>query len=345
MRKQIHGGDVYRNKNVIDFSSNINPLGTPESVIRSAAESLKDIACYPDVRMEKLVSALSGYENVPEEYILCGNGAAELIFMLALAVRPGKALLTAPAFAEYEQALLAADAEIDYLQLLPENGFALQQDILEKIRDDTDLVFLCNPNNPTGVCIDRDLLVRILERCRVTGTILAVDECFQDFLDPDDAFTLKPYLEEYENLFILKAFTKRYAMAGIRLGYAMTANAVLSERMLCCTQPWNVSIPAQAAGCAALAETEYVEKGRMLVQKERAFLKGELKKLGLTVFDSRANYIFFRGRPHLSEALREHGILIRDCSNYRGLSDGYYRTAVRSHEENLKLIAALTECI
>ena len=156
-------------------------------------------------------------------------------------------------------------------------------------------------------------------------------------------YTLKAQLSRYHNLFILKAFTKRYAMAGIRLGYGITENTELLDAMTQVTQPWNISIMAQAAGIAALKETAYVEEGRQMVFREAKYLKEELQRLGMEVFPSEANYIFFHGPENLFEICVEQGVLIRDCSNYSGLRKGYYRVAVRTHEENQKLICAMRD--
>ena len=341
MKDKIHGGDVYRHRNALDFSANMNPLGTPERVIRAAAESLKEIHNYPDIRMEALRESLSRYEQVPAEWLICGNGAAEVIFMLALALRPRRALLPAPTFAEYEQALRLADTEISYCVLREEEGFRVTGRILQEITPETDFLMLCNPNNPTGTLIPPELTAEILERCRETGTFLAIDECFQDFIDEPDRYTAKARLGDCKNLFLLKAFTKRYAMAGIRLGYGICSDQALLEVMRDCVQIWNVSIPAQAAGTAALKEEAYVARAREVVKKEREFLREQLAALGLKVYDSRANYLFFRGPEGLDKKALEGGVLIRNCGNYRGLEEGYYRAAVKTHEENLKLLEAL----
>ncbi len=341
MKKQVHGGDVYRYKNALDFSSNMNPLGTPEAVIRSAKESMEEICNYPDIQQEKLIDGISRYEDVPAEWIICGNGAAEVIFTLVHALKPETALLLAPTFAEYEQALASENCRLSFHMLKEETGFLPDEDLLEDITEDTDVLFLCNPNNPTGRLIPLELMDRIIQRCRETKTFLVIDECFQDFIAEPEKYTRKADLAENKNLFLLKAFTKRYAMAGIRLGYGLTSNEKLMEQMHICVQPWNVSIPAQAAGTAALKETAYLEEGRKTVFQEQVFLKEGLRSLGFKVYDSCANYIFFRGPKGLVEKAWQSQILIRDCSNYRGLREGYYRVAVRCREENQKLLEAL----
>lgn len=341
MNQHIHGGDIYRHPDLLDFSANINPLGTPASVIEAAGRGLKMIRNYPDVQKEALIKALAAYEHVPESYIICGNGAAELVFSLVWARKPRRALMAVPTFAEYEQALEAAECEIEEYLLKEENGFVLGEDFPERITGETDIVFLCNPNNPTGVLIPDNLIDEILERCRRHHVFLVLDECFTDFLENPELATKKGKLSEYPDFFILKAFTKRYAMAGLRLGYGLCSNPDLLEHMRRMTQPWNISIPAQEAGVATLKEEDYVNKARKLTARERIWLKEELCKLDMKVYDSQANYIFFRGPGGLAGAVMDHGVMIRDCSNYQGLPEGYYRTAVRLHEENRKLIRAV----
>ena len=338
-----HGGDVYRHQNVTDFSANCNPFGTPESVKEAVARAMDQVCHYPDVECERLREAISRYEEIPQERIICGNGAADLIFALVLALKPKKALLPAPTFAEYEQALEAVDCEIKRYTLKEECGFLVGREFLECITEELDMVFLCNPNNPTGVLMEQDFLQDVLRRCEKSGCILMLDECFVDFVEHPNVHTMKPYLAESENLFILKAFTKRYAMAGVRLGYALCADRELLEKMRMVTQPWNVSILAQEAGIAALSEREYVEESMKAIHRERIWLLDGMKRLGYQTYASSANYIFLKDPKTFTGNVWKEGILIRDCSNYYGLSRGYYRIAVRLREENTKLLHVLEE--
>lgn len=340
--QHIHGGDVYRYRNYLDFSSNCNPLGTPEGVKQALVYAAGQVGNYPDVKCEKLKEALSGYEQLEAEQIICGNGAAEVIFSLCQAKRPQKAMLLVPTFAEYEQALKSTGCEIVYYTMREQTGFALEEDFTETLlREKPDILFICNPNNPTGVLTEKDWLTCILDMCVRLECLLVLDECFLDFVERPKKYSMKAYLGEYRNLFLLKAFTKRYAMAGVRLGYGLCSDLSLLERMKTVTQPWNVSVLAQEAGIAALKESEYVNAGRNLVFQERKYLKAELSVLQYKVYASEANYIFFRGPAGLAEKMKRHRILIRDCSNYRGLTEGYYRVAVRTHEENVRLVEAL----
>ena len=219
-------------------------------------------------------------------------------------------------------------------------------EVLEFIaKEKPDIIFLCNPNNPTGITVPQDLLEEILETCAMQGIFMVVDECFLDFVKDSEKHTLKGKLEKYPGLFILKAFTKRYAIPGVRLGYGFCSDGEVLDRMEAVTQPWNVSTMAQQAGMAALKESEYVEAGRQIIFRESAWMKERMRQVGLTVYPSEANYIFFYGPEDLFERCVAKGILIRDCSNYPGLKKGYYRVAVKLHEQNEKLIEVLEEVL
>ena len=206
--RKLHGGDIYRHPDVIDFSVNTNPLGTPESVKRAVQESVAKIEHYPDVRCEALRKAISRFEQVNMEEILCGNGAAELFFAAVQAVCPQKALVIAPSFSEYEEALRSVGAEVEYYYLCEEDNFQILEDYVDKLSEEIDMIFLCNPNNPTGQTIDRDMLIKILDRCKKQNIVVILDECFLEFLDEPNRYEMSDLRGEYPNLLIIKAFTK-----------------------------------------------------------------------------------------------------------------------------------------
>ena len=339
--KHIHGGNIYRHRGALDFSANLNPLGMPEAVKEAAMAGVEASEHYPDPDCTELRCAIAAAEGVRPEQVICGNGAAELIFLLALALKPRRALLTAPAFAEYEQALSACGCECEFYGLKPQRGFKLEEDYLDALSEDLDIAFLCNPHNPTGVLTDRDFLKRVLERCKKNGILLALDECFLDFREDRAALSMGGEVPG-GGLFLLKAFTKTYACAGLRAGYGLSADEGLLERMNALRQPWSVSLPAQRAGIAALSLKGFAEESAGYVRTERAWLEARLKELPLTVYPGSVNYIFFKSaRADLGEALLKEGILIRSCENYRGLAPGYFRCAVRGRAENEALIGAL----
>jgi threonine-phosphate decarboxylase len=209
------------------------------------------------------------------------------------------------------------------------------------------MLFLCNPNNPTGQLVRKDFLLKVVRRCKSLGILLFVDECFNEFLEDSGGYTVKEFLKVFDNLMILKAFTKIYAMAGIRLGHCITANTGLLRRIREAGQPWSVSAPAQTAGIRAMEEKRYLDETKKLIKKERDYLVPRLRELGIDVIAANVNYIFVKdsctaARP-LHEQLFDRGILIRNCDNYNGLGQGYYRICVKNHEGNKKLVDALKE--
>ena len=345
MKKMIHGGDIYRYPDMIDFSSNCNPFGPPQRVQDAICRAAGQIGHYPDVQCSLLRDALSAKLHVPGAWIFFGNGAAEVIFAAVTALKPQKALLPAPTFAEYTQALETVGCEIQYEQTAEADGFALPMDFAEQITEDIDMVFLCNPNNPTGNLLSREETERVIRRAGALDCTVVLDECFLDFVENPDEFSMLGELAVYPHVILLKAFTKLYAMAGVRLGYGISSNPAIIEKLERSVQPWNVSSLAQAAGLAALAEDAYVRESLTTLRAERAYLLQALEKLGCRTYASQANYIFFRGETTLGEKLRAAGFLVRDCSNYAGLGKGYYRVAVRLHEDNVKLVQALAHIL
>ena len=349
MKQLVHGGDWmgYRERfgrDALDFSANVSPLGLPEGVAQAIRDALPLADRYPDPLCRTLRAALSRAEGVPQERILCGNGAADLIFRLVWARKPRRALVTAPTFAEYATALKSVGCMVERFFLREQEDFAVTDAFCAAIRPGVDMVFLCQPNNPTGQLTALPLMEQILHRCAACGTLLVVDECFLDFLPDHALHTAKGLLGEGD-LVILKAFTKLYGMAGVRLGYALSADTALLEQMQACGQPWGVSSLAQAAGLAALEETAYVEKVRALIAEQRPRLTAGLRALGLRVLDGRANYLLFQAPETLGEALRQRGAVLRSCANYPGLGPGWYRTAVRTGPENEQLLKLLAEVL
>ena len=340
-----HGGDIYTlarelgraPEEILDFSANTNPWGTPPQV-KEAIKRAAEFCCpYPDPACRALCQAIGEKEGVPPQAVLCGNGAADLIFRLVWALRPRIGLVLA---------LRSVGAAVQYIGLSREEDFALAGSNLEVPLDGVGLAFLCNPNNPTGQCTTRQELRPFLERCRGLGIPVLVDECFQDFLKDGAGFTLVPLLEEFPNLVVLKAFTKMYGMAGVRLGYCLCSDPSLLDKMAAAGQHWGVSTLAQEAGLAALSLEGYAQRTAGYVAAEREILCQGLERLGLRVVPSRANYLLFHSHvPDLDRRLRPHGILLRSCANYRGLGPGDYRSAVKDREKNGALLAALQKVL
>jgi len=339
----VHGGDIYTYGDVLDFSVNVNPYGPSEEVLEAAKRSMDEVSLYPDSQCRRLRKRLAEKKSLPEEYFLFGNGAAELFFSIVLAEKPKKALLPIPAFAEYEQALRTVDCEIIYHELKRENNFALTESFLEELTEDIDLVFLCSPSNPSGQVIEPELMKQILTRCEEKKIRLVLDECFIEFLEETQKYTMVKKVTDHPSLFLVQAFTKMYGIPGLRLGYAMTSDAKLRESMQQIRQPWGVSVPAQAAGIEALTEREEqrVQKIRNKIVEEKMRMEKKMREFGIRFIPTKANFFLLYSESSLFERLLEQGVLIRNCENYRGLKKGWYRIAVRTKEENDVLLRAL----
>jgi len=358
----LHGGDIYadnklienvRKKKFLDFSVNTNPLGIPPPVKAALRKYVNDFARYPDPHCRALNAALSKSEGLSAKNILCGGGAADLIFRLCFALRPGRAIIAAPTFSEYEKAALQAGAEVQYHILREEDNFDLKDDFLDVLKDDIDIVFLCNPNNPTGRIIERGLLDAVIKKCTKHNILLVLDECFLPFTNESSA----AHLALNNRLLVLKAFTKTFSLAGLRLGYIIGEETMI-QKIKQTGQYWSVSVPAQIAGLASLECPEWIARAKSLIEKERLFLTKQLSALNIKVFESAVNFILFKLKPALNSAaeldlekkpleksLLEKNILIRSCANFKGLDGNCYRIAVRTHVENKKFIMALNQAL
>ncbi|MCM1567917.1 MAG: aminotransferase class I/II-fold pyridoxal phosphate-dependent enzyme [Roseburia sp.] len=346
----FHGGDVYRNTVPYDFSVNINPLGMPPGCMEAAKRGVELCTRYPDWKGEELRQALAEAEGVLEEQVILGNGAAELLYALMFYLHPKRVLIPIPGFGEYEAAVTAAGGGCEFWRLEESCDFHLEEAFLDALSGPTDMVILCNPNNPDGGLVEKELLFRIAEKCEKTGIWMCVDECFLPFTEREGELTMKHCLERFPHLIVLRAFTKIYGMPGLRLGYAMAADKKMSAGIRRCLQPWNTSLPAQLAGLQALKSREFVKRTVELVREERSFLYRKLgdmpRELIERVYPSAANFLLLRGRADMYQRMLEQGFLIRDCRSYRGLERqsgrGYFRIAVRTHQENQALLDCMS---
>lgn len=354
MLKSIHGGNideicrVYNidKKSIIDFSANINPLGLNLNIKNSIINNLEDIVNYPDITYYELKKEISSFENIKKENIFLGNGAAECIFNLVRALNPKKTLLLAPSFSEYEEAVNSVCGDIEYFLLKEEDDFKITDKFLESLDESIDLVFICNPNNPTGVITKKDYLEKIIKRAHDLNIFVAVDESFLDFVEDKEDYSVMDLVYKYSNLVIIKSLTKFYAMPGLRIGFGVTANKDLLKNIDRVTMSWNVNTLASVSAICGLKQDTYNKDSILYVNKEREYLYNSLKDIkGLKVFNPSVNFIFFKIDKDidLKMELLKYGILIRSCNNYIGLDDMYYRIAVRTREENEKIISALSK--
>lgn len=331
-----HGGDIYKKSISYDFSISINPLGIPYEVQSALWKSLNHICEYPDIRQRELKAALSTIEDCSPENIVGGSGSSELFLAIVQAFRPNNALLVSPCFSGYEYALKTVkECCITYCK---ESDLAVLPDI---INADTGMVFVANPNNPSGRNIDFELLKKIVEKCEKTDTILVIDECF--LLLSDHPASLSSFAKQSRKLFVVKGFTKIFSIPGIRIGYVISSaeNITLLENFL---PEWNMSIPAIESGIACanlIKDSDFLSRSYVLVEKERSYLEKSLSDFGMEVTHSNTMFILLKTKVDLYEFLLNHGILIRDCRDFNGLHKGWYRIAVKDHISNQNLIRVI----
>lgn len=347
-----HGGNVFAvarslgvsPEDILDFSASINPLGYAPGVKEAVFSSFDRIVHYPDSAAEGLRQALAEFHGVDAGNIIAANGSTELIYLVPRLVQGSGGLIIGPAFSEYEKALAHAGMECHHFMLNTGEGFALSLDALgERLEQGVDILFLCNPGNPTGHLLPLPVVEKILELCRSKGVFTVLDEAFMDFCEAGSA---KYQVLTGNGGIVLRSMTKFFAIPGLRLGYAIASNEVV-DRLAALHAPWSVNSLAQVAGIASLADSVHMQRTLDCVATERSFLAAGLAGIDdLAPYPSAANYILVeikKGPPSgvLRDLLVRERILIRNCANFAGLGERFFRVAVRTREENMRLLAAL----
>lgn len=355
--EQVHGGNIYevarryglRAEALIDFSSNINPLGPSPRVLRALRSHLRWIGRYPELHAAGLIRDLARAHALPEETIVVGNGSTALIYHLPTVLSAKTALILHPTFSEYERAFGQRGCRVDVVLREEAHDFAPPWPrLFEGLRRGYDAIILCNPNNPTGDVIPPAELAEFVEEAAQRGTTVIIDEAFMDF--QEDA-SLKQETLRRGNLIVLRSMTKCFALAGLRLGF-LVAPPPLVKRLQEAEEPWAVSALAQIAGRESLKDRNYLRRTLALIATERQYLQEHLRQIpGLRVFPSAANFLLMKltqpgwDAPRLQRSLIRHAILIRDCTSFPGLGGAYVRLAVRGRNENSRLIRALEEAL
>ncbi len=340
-----HGG-LYSISNprddILDFSSNVNPLGPSPKVIKIIKENLDSLAIYPDSESLILKKNIQKYTKIPISQIVIGNGATEIIYNFCKAFFSSKTpvLIPIPTFGEYEAASKLAGAKVEFFKTMN-----LKKDLSNFISQlpKNGCVFICNPNNPTGFLLVKKELKKIIIAAKEKNTLVFLDECFIELV-PEQDESIISLIKNHENLFILRSFTKSYGLAGIRIGYGLGSKKIISI-LNQIKIPWNVSGLAQQAASAAILTPKYLEKTKKLIKMESNFLKEKISTLkNFELYDSKTNFILIKSKIKSSiiqKKLLKNKILIRDCSSFRGLDDFHIRIAVKTRAENLKLIRGL----
>ncbi|KZE38459.1 hypothetical protein AV656_05995 [Bhargavaea cecembensis] len=324
---------------VLDFSENVNPLGIPEEIRKSWPSLLEALPHYPDPEGEPFLSAAASYHGVPRKRVLAGNGAAELFSVIADRYRGRSALLIHPTFSEYRATLLSKGAKCTDLVTDPADPKFPEDRVLERMKD-ADVLYVCNPNNPTGVRIPEETIRRLAEHGLRTGCELVIDEAFMDFAGEEYSFI--PRLEEFPNTVVIRSMTKMYGIPGIRLGYMIgSPNRIAGHRNA--VPHWNVNGIAARIGSLCFGEEEFRQRAVRYCREERQQLAGFLEAAGCTVTDSETNYISFRpnGSPGLYRGLLGQGIVLRHSENFLGMDGAWFRVGIKEREKMKVLKEAL----
>jgi len=342
-----HGGNVYGYEApMVDFSANINPLGIPESVLTAWMKKMKEVSCYPDPQYRKLKNAITDHFALKKKgEVVLGNGAVDLIHAVVACIAPREVLIPSPAFSEYRNASLRHKVPYREPVLYDAKGNLRLEKLLEEIKEHS-LVFLCNPNNPTGKALDNDTLEAVFRRIQHTESYLVLDETFFPFVERGKRHTLMS--TQPERVMFLNALTKIYGIPGVRLGYGILFDEALARKMEAHQQPWHINTFANIAGQVALHDTRYLENTEAWLKCEKAFLYEELSKISwIRWSESDCNFILAYSKRHtakeIQEKLLEEKILIRLPHGFMGLTPHHFRIAIKDRSSNMKLIQALTK--
>jgi threonine-phosphate decarboxylase len=344
--KTVPHGGIYStgrgfDRKIIDFSSNVNPLGYPNSIKIKLKQNYDLFSIYPDTESTTLRNYLARYTGISKDQITVGNGATEIIYNFCKAFLKGhKILIPIPTFGEYESAAKLHGASVNFLKIMN-----LNQEIPKLLNEisKNDCVFICNPNNPTGVLTKRKNMLKIVEFAHKKSILVFVDECFIELVSIARE-SLVPHLRKFDNLFILRSLTKSFGLAGLRVGYGLGSREIISilDRIKI---PWNVNGLAQNIAKKALSDKSHLRKTRKIISQERKFLRDAISKInGFTCYDSDANFLLIKSKinsKQLQNKLLKKNILVRDCSTFKGLDSKFIRVAIRTHKENRRLVKAL----
>ena len=343
----LHGGNIYKLKRdngieVLDYSSNINPLGVPSSFKKAVIENFETLEKYPDIDYVELRTAIGNYNNCHIDNVVVGNGATEVLFLYMKAVKAKKVLIIAPTFAEYERAARAAGRDVKFFPL--SKDFSLNENMLLDFITDEDVVVMCNPNNPTGKFQNLEKIKKLADFLERKNKKLFIDEAFIEFVD--DWKDKTAFLLKHKNVFILRALTKFFALPGVRLGYGLTYDEAILNEIKNIREPWSVNGVAEIAGKTMLLDTLYIHETENWIKKEKLWFYEELCEIdNIEVTPTETNFILVKLLNDNAKSFRkkmiENGVLVRDASNFMFLDESYIRLAIKDRKKNEQVLEAL----
>ena len=343
-----HGGNLYGLENkekIIDFSSNINPLGPPKMLEKTIVKACQSIDQYPDPNYTDMRKKLADHYGLKKENFLVGNGGIQIIHNAIEFLAFEKALIIVPTFVEYEKALKRFNKDFEYYFLKEENDFILAiDDLLAYDLTDIDLIILCSPNNPTGAYVSKDKMIQLVEALNQLKIKILIDEAFIDFLD--EKTSMMDQIPLYKNMIITRSLTKFFAVPGLRLGFLVTSNETLVNKINYWRESWSVNVFANQLFLELFNDEKYIKETKKFIVEEGNRLYNQLKAFKfLKVYQPSVNYMFFKSKIDISwkEALLKFDILIRHCNNYIGLNGKFYRVAVKTEKENDLLVEAMNK--
>ena len=356
-KPKFHGSDLEQvsayyhipQNDILCFSSNVNPLGLSSSVKEKLSKNLDIISSYPDRNYTALRNSIGHYCNINPDFVTVGNGATELISLLIKQRRPERTLLLGPTYSEYEHELSMVNGEIIHYTLQSHDQFQLDiEDFFAALKDNIQLLIICNPNNPTSSAIRKDTMEKILKKCDSLGIFVMIDETYVEFAPCMDKISAVPLVSDYSNVMVLRGVSKFFASPGLRLGYGITSNETFLSDLKTHQNPWSLNSVAAYVGELLFSDHEYIKKTKELIYHEREKICKELSTWkNIQYFDPQANFILIKIlKPELTsgdifDALIKDGLMIRDCSSFESLDGEFFRFCILNPEDNDRLLAKL----
>lgn len=360
-QEHFHGSDLekieqiynIRKEDITSFSANVNPLGISPKLKQTLSHQIDAITGYPDREYSSLRNCMAEYINGKSEYITVGNGSTELIGLFIQLVNPKNALLLSPTYSEYEREITLSGGICTNFELKESDDFKLDLHLLkEALREDVDMLIICNPNNPTSTSIFIEEMEELLVYCNKLNITVMVDETYVEFAPDIKKVTSVSLVESYDNLIILRGISKFFAAPGLRLGYAICSNKNLMDTVNKKKNPWSINTLAAIAGEIMFTDKEYINDTWQLIHSERNRIVSMLQECkSIKVYEPTANFLLIKilkegiTSSYLFDLAIKHGFMIRDCSTFTYLDNTFIRFCFMEKEKNTKLVNLILDAL